>query len=93
MNSSKNFETLENEEQKHRNLITSGAKKAFQMKLKSFFIIFEEHYVGETEILAGTRCEKNSIRFSSYNLGHNILRLFDILPNFPFIASETNRDY
>ena len=28
-----------------------------------------------------------------YNLGHNILRLFDVLPNFPFTASETNHDY
>ena len=24
---------------------------------------------------------------------HNILRLFDVLPNFPFTASETMRDY
>ena len=28
-----------------------------------------------------------------YNLGHNILRLFDVLPNFPFTTGETNRDY
>ena len=28
-----------------------------------------------------------------YNLGHNILRLFDVLPNFPFATSETNCDY
>ena len=28
-----------------------------------------------------------------YNLGHNVLRLFDVLPNFPFTASEINRDY
>ena len=28
-----------------------------------------------------------------YNLGHNILRLFDVLPNFPFTTNETNRDY
>ena len=24
---------------------------------------------------------------------HNILRLFDVLPNFPFTRSETMRDY
>ena len=24
---------------------------------------------------------------------HTILRLFDVLPNFPFTAGETNRDY
>ena len=28
-----------------------------------------------------------------YNLGHNILRLFDVLPNFLLTTSETNRDY
>ena len=27
------------------------------------------------------------------NLGHNILRLFDILPNFYFATSKTKRDY
>ena len=27
------------------------------------------------------------------NIFHNILRHFDILPNFPFTASETMRDY
>ena len=28
----------------------------------------------------------------NYNLGHNILRLFDVLPNFAFTTSETNCD-
>ena len=28
-----------------------------------------------------------------YNHFHNTLRLFDILPNFPFTTSETMRDY
>ena len=28
----------------------------------------------------------------SDNLGHNILRHFDVLPNFSFTTSETNRD-
>ena len=27
------------------------------------------------------------------NHGHNILRLFDVLPNFPFTTIETNRRY
>ena len=30
---------------------------------------------------------------SNYNLGQNIWRLFDVLPNFSFTTSETNRDY
>ena len=29
----------------------------------------------------------------SYNYFHNILRLFDVLPNFPFTTSETMGDY
>ena len=29
-------------------------------------------------------------RDSCNNLGHNIFRLFDVLPNFPFTTSETN---
>ena len=28
-----------------------------------------------------------------YNLGHNVLGLFDVLPNFSFTTSETNHDY
>ena len=28
-----------------------------------------------------------------HNHGHNILRLFDVLPNFPFTTGETKRDY
>ena len=28
-----------------------------------------------------------------YNLGHNILRIFDILPKFAFVTSEIECDY
>ena len=28
-----------------------------------------------------------------YNHGHNILRIFDVLPNFPFTTGETKPDY
>ena len=31
--------------------------------------------------------------FTSYNYFHNILKLFDVLTNFPFIISQTMRDY
>ena len=30
---------------------------------------------------------------SFYNSDHNILRFFDVLPNFAFTTSETKRDY
>ena len=33
------------------------------------------------------------IYITSYNQMHNILRLFNDLPNFPFTTSETMRDY
>ena len=28
-----------------------------------------------------------------YNSGHNVLRFFDVLPNFAYATSETKRDY
>ena len=31
--------------------------------------------------------------YRTFNHFHNILRLFDVLPNFPFTTSETMRDY
>ena len=31
--------------------------------------------------------------YSNYNQFHNILRLFDALPNFPFATSETMGEY
>ena len=30
---------------------------------------------------------------SNYNPGHNILRLFNVLPNFAFTTSEMKCDY
>ena len=37
---------------------------------------------------------ENKKRYAKYySLGHNILRLFDVLPNFPFTTSEMNHDY
>ena len=35
----------------------------------------------------------NTLKTRNYNHFHNILRLFDVLQNFPFITSETMRDY
>ena len=37
--------------------------------------------------------EKTSNQVYNYNQFQNILRLFDVLPNFPFTASETMGDY
>ena len=41
-------------------------------------------------------CNASSFIFhfsNDYNLGHNILRRFVVLPNFSFAASETDCDY
>ena len=39
----------------------------------------------------GSKCRTMSL--FSYNEFHNILRVFDVLPNFPFTSSETMGDY
>ena len=35
----------------------------------------------------------SKLHIQCYNHFHNILRLFDVLPNFPFTTSETMWDY
>ena len=40
-----------------------------------------------------TTLNQGDILLIAYNHFHNILKLFDILQNFPFTTSETKRDY
>ena len=52
----------------------------------------------ETSQHESTRVRHKSVRINTrekvpYNHFHNILRLFDVLPNFPFTTSETMGDY
>ena len=35
----------------------------------------------------------SSINDFEYSHGHNIMRIFDVLPNIPFITSEMKSDY
>ena len=44
-------------------------------------------------ITAQNRKYQRAMPVGSYNQFHNILRLFDVLPNFPFTTSETMGDY
>ena len=37
--------------------------------------------------------KKRCVFCVNYNLGHNILRLFNALPNFAFTISNTKLDY
>ena len=39
------------------------------------------------------KSQKSGKKSEIYNHFHNILRLFDVLTNFPFTTSETMRDY
>ena len=41
----------------------------------------------------GRDLSENPSYTSFYNHFHNILRLFDILPNFPYTTSETKCNY
>ena len=64
--------------------------------LYSFFksVIFLENrcYVGKFHFIFILL--KNYLLLThDFNHFHNILRLFDVLPNFPFNASEMKRDY
>ena len=47
LTSSGSFEMLDKNEENYKNLSTSRAKRAFQLRLKTFFTIFEGFYVGE----------------------------------------------
>ena len=42
------------------------------------------------ELLVKTRKAKENFADNHF---HNILRLFSVLPNFPFTTSETTRNY
>ena len=49
-------------------------------------------------LLNSCSCQKNVnqarvLNIQIYNHFHNILRLFDVLPNFPFTPCETKRNY
>ena len=37
--------------------------------------------------------DKYLLKVLDYNHGHNIMRIFDVLLNFPFTTSETKPDY
>ena len=55
----------------------------------SYFICFQFTVI----TLNGNIPLLNNIGVEIYNPGLNILRLFDVLPNFLFTTSETMRDY
>ena len=50
---------LDKNEENYKNLSTSRAKRAFQLRLKTFFTIFEGFYVGEMQKLAGTSLDRS----------------------------------
>ena len=86
---------VENRQQLPRHLRQRKSVSASCLLLKSpHFVYSETATSAEFKIIANsfflyTTTKSNGV----YNHFHNILRLFDMLPNFPFTASETMRDY
>ena len=54
---------------------------------------FHQGNVEKIEDTAGRQWAYMALFAIAYNHFHNILRLFDILPNFAFTTSEIMRDY
>ena len=50
------------------------------------------HFLCSVNNLAVNKDKKAKVNCTDNDF-HNILRLFDVLPNFPFTISETMRDY
>ena len=44
-------------------------------------------------IIINQGSKKQNFCEEKYNHGHNIMRIFDVLRNFPFTTSETKPDY
>ena len=67
--------------------------KSLQLKTKAYLEPKWSIFV-KTVTTTYYGCSKTPSEMFDYNQFHNILRLFDILPNFPFFtASETMCDY
>ena len=63
-------------------------KKHFSSFLKDFQSSKWNNFFGRLEFDFNDEHKRQT-----YNQFHNILRLFDVLPNFPFTLSETMGDY
>ena len=68
-------------------MLTSQKKKKKKSDHKIWFVdrILKEKYFILNIML--------KIRQGDYHHFHNIFRLFDVLPNFPYTTSETMRNY
>ena len=66
------------------NNIASQQRSQTKMKRTLVYLVYYHVVVVESKVL---------YEIKSYNHFHNILRLFDVLTNFPFIASETIHNY
>ena len=73
------------------------SKKVFEIELSLFVIRYLiicnllTLNIKIDHIPTSTRLRATSL--GKLNDGHNILRPFDVLPDFPFTTSETKRDY
>ena len=61
-------------------------------------VVFSFFVLDRQQLFLGKFGPKNQnchfkLKFGNYNHFHNILGLFDVLPNFPFTTRKTMRDY
>ena len=78
-----------------RQLLICAYSKGFSYML--FFSYYNSmlhliHPLSQSRNMIG-QLMKTYLHRPIHNHLHNILELFDVLPNFPFTASETKRDY
>ena len=69
--------------------LSVNAREYLQKARKTALLILSYVFLDNQLLLRGV-----GVHYSqNYNYGHNILRIFDVLPNFPFITCETKPDY
>ena len=63
------------------------------IKIYNFYFIFVKYEICGLKNVLLPRCHYRKKENFGDSHFHNILSLFDVLPNFPFTTSSTKRDY
>ena len=61
------------------------------MGYKLYFVLYNDYHVLSKYLII--KLLYNIFSVMNYNHGHNIMRIFNVLPNFPLTTSETKPDY
>ena len=55
--------------------------------------VFEQNFLFYSKFVSKSSNCLLKLKLGAYNHFHNILRYFEVLPNFPFTTTETIRDH